>query len=626
VTAEAISTAPFWRGDAGLDTDGPVWRQWLRSERVSLPRFSSIGPTRCVFSLENRRGSAWYAWEPGAGAPRELRALRGTGPHAVISRDGRAVWWFDDLFGDQAGRWRRAPFDGGESREALPEAPDAGAEGAVVGMQVAAVSLAVPGRGCEIHVSRSDEDPGRRVFRRDTPVHMAGLSADETLLCLMDAEHGDPRRPRLRVIDLDGDGVSMLWDGPGLGLEIDTWLPCFSPKAGDQRILVRHERHGWPALLLWSALTGATEELDFGLSGELTGGFTPDGTGLLVLRRHRGRGELYRYDFGTGSLTAIEDRPGVVDNAASLPDGSVWYSWSSPYSPPAVYDQHGSVVLGAAPREPSAGPAAPTLIEAPVLIEAVREDGDPVPAMLRMPAGVDGPAPAVFLLHGGPRAQDGEEFSAEALAWLDAGFAVVGVNYRGSIGYGCRWRDAVVDQVGQIGLAEVADIDGVRGRLVERSLIDPARCALVGGSWGGYLALLGAGVQPDRWSCVVATNPIADYAAAFRTETDVLRAFDRVMFGGTPDDVPERYRAASPATYVDRLRAPVMVIAGAADTRCPPEQVRSYVDLLRARGLEVEFNLHHGGHGAVAGADELRQFDQRIDFVRRTIGTGRHGQ
>ena len=83
---------------------------------------------------------------------------------------------------------------------------------------------------------------------------------------------------------------------------------------------------------------------------------------------------------------------------------------------------------------------------------------------------------------------------------------------------------------------------------VESGLADPAACVLEGWSWGGYLTLLGLGRQPERWAVGCAGVPVADYVAAYEDEMEPLRAFDRSLFGGSPTEVPETYRTASPLT------------------------------------------------------------------------------
>jgi dienelactone hydrolase len=610
----ASGSSPLAGEGASAGPDG--WVHWLTLPRTSVPRFSSLQPARCIFRVQRLRGSVWYAWDLSGAAPWPVPALRGLGPSVTISPDGTQIWWSDELFGDQAARWRCTPFTGGDSVDAFPGTPPGASEGLAVGLHgTAAAGLALPGQGSLI-VIRPPGEAARPLYRTDAPAHVCGMSADESLICLMHAEHGDPRHPALHVLRADGSVAGSLWDGPGLGLETDPTLPCFSPVPGDQRIVARHERRGQVQLLLWCPVANEVHEVPVDLPGDLSGGFTADGSGLLITQCHRGRTSLHVYDLASGAVRAIETRPGVVGEVVAVPGATAWYSWSSPMSPPVVIDETGALALpgqaagdGAAGRVTVAG-AAPLIVEA-------RVDGDQrVPALLTVPDGARYPAPAVFLLHGGPRSHDGEEFSAEALAWRAAGLAVVRVNYRGSSGYGRHWRDAAL---GRIGITELADVGAVRSQLIADGVIDPNRCVLAGASWGGYLALLGAGRSPQAWCCALAANPIADYAAAYEQETQILQAFDRAMFGGSPLEVPERYRVASPISYVADVRAPVLIVAGNSDTRCPPEQARRYADQLRARGHDVEFHLFASGHGAIAGDEELRRLRLQLEFVRSRI-------
>jgi dipeptidyl aminopeptidase/acylaminoacyl peptidase len=141
--------------------------------------------------------------------------------------------------------------------------------------------------------------------------------------------------------------------------------------------------------------------------------------------------------------------------------------------------------------------------------------------------------------------------------------------------------------------------------------------ALVGASWGGYLTLLGLGTQPDAWAAGVAEVPVADYAAAYEDEMEPLRAFDRSLFGGSPEEVPDRYRVASPITYVGDVRAPVLVVAGANDPRCPIRQIDNYLAALERRGAAHEVYRYDAGHGSLVVEEQIRQQAAALDFIRR---------
>ena len=166
------------------------------------------------------------------------------------------------------------------------------------------------------------------------------------------------------------------------------------------------------------------------------------------------------------------------------------------------------------------------------------------------------PTPAVFWVHGGPTWADRDEFGPTAAAFVDHGYAVVRVNYRGSTGYGATWRDAIE---ADIGLTEQADIAAVRKHLVDSGTLDAARTVLARGSWGGYLTLLGLGTRPEAWAAGVAWVPVADFVAAYEDEAESLRAFDRSLFGGSPAEVPDRYERSSPITYAEKVRVPRFV-------------------------------------------------------------------
>jgi len=194
---------------------------------------------------------------------------------------------------------------------------------------------------------------------------------------------------------------------------------------------------------------------------------------------------------------------------------------------------------------------------------------------------------------------------------------VVQVNYRGSTGYGSAWRDAIE---GRPGLTELEDIAAVHDWAVESGLADPAKCVINGASWGGYLTLLALGVQPKRWAAGVAGVPVADYVAAYEDEMEPLRAFDRALFGGSPEELPDLYRECSPLTYVDDVTAPVIVLAGENDPRCPIRQIDNYLDRLAERNAPYEVYRYEAGHGSLVVAETIKQTAIEVDFTRRALG------
>ncbi|MCW2614850.1 MAG: family peptidase [Frankiales bacterium] len=584
----------------------PLWEQRFRATRVSLPDWAEDAPDRCLY-VSNPTGTfELYAWDRATGTTRQVTDRANGTSDGALSPDGEQVWWFDDTDGDEFGTWKRQPFAGGPDVDAAPGVPAAYPAGLEIGNGVVVVGCSADD-GSTVHVVRPD---GTSVlYASEHDADLAGLSRTDRLVVLEHSEHGDSRHRALRVLTLDGEVVWERWDGEGLGLA----ALGFSPVHGDERLLAMHERTGRMLPFLVDPATGAEVHPDLSsLEGDLDADWYPDGSALLVRAEARGRSTLHRVALDgvdpDGAITALETPAGTVGDLTARPDGTVEFSWSSAASPTVIRSTTGSVVLA-----PPGEPAPPSV---PVTDAFVEGPGGSVHALVAAPEG-DGPFPTVFLVHGGPTWHDSDSFAADRAAYVDLGCAVVSVNYRGSTGYGSAWRDALT---GRPGLTELEDLAAVRAWAVETGLADPRRIALTGGSWGGYLTLLGLGVQPDLWVAGVAAVPVADYLAAYEDEMEPLRAFDRSLFGGSPAEVPELYARCSPLTYVDAVRAPVLVLAGANDPRCPIRQIENWLAAAAAAGTDVEVYRFDAGHGSLVVDERVRQMRAELEFVATRLG------
>ncbi len=600
----------------------PVWEARFRASRVSLPAWAWFAPQRCVL-LSNASGTfEIYAFDAAAEGPGALRQLtdrpQGT-LHADISPDGRDVWWFADTDGDEFGIWNVQPWDGSAGpRPAAPALKPGWPAGLVIALDGTAYIGRTDDEGSEIwRVPRDGSEPDL-IYSSEQDASVDDVSMDGEIVAISHSEHGDNRHPALRLLRPDGSLLADLWDGPGKGLEVSG----FSPVA--PVLLVGHERRGRPELLLWDG--EVVTELEIDLSGELDASWYCDGSALLLDRGERARSELFKVDLGTVAPAAgqrlsrgqaalaptiepLGTPRGVIAGATTRPDGGVWLSWTSGASPSRVRDLTGRLIV-----RPPGIPAPPGAPFRDVFVPSPAGD---IHALVAAPDG-PGPHPAVFDIHGGPTAHDEDAYDARASAFVDAGYAVVLVNYRGSTGYGTIWRDAIEADVGFV---ELADVAAVRAALVADGTLDPARTAVSGGSWGGYLALLAAGTQPELWASVVAIVPVADYFAAYEDEMESLRAFDRSLLGGSPADVPERYTRASPLTYVQAVRAPLLIMAGLNDPRCPIRQVENYLSRLDELGTGYEIYRYEAGHGALVTDERIHQMQLELDHLARHVPT-----
>ena len=230
--------------------------------------------------------------------------------------------------------------------------------------------------------------------------------------------------------------------------------------------------------------------------------------------------------------------------------------------------------------------------------------GDAVQGFLVTPEG-EGPWPTLLRPHGGPTWLDEDKWHPEVQSYVDAGMAVVLVNYRGSTGRGAEWRDALV---GDVGGPELEDLNDALDHLIAEGVADPDRVAIGGWSWGGYLTLLMVGKHPERgWRCGIAGVPVGDYVLSYDDSSPTLQAYDRALLGGTPHELPELMADRSPINFADDVRAPVLFLIGEHDSRCPYRQAIAYVDRLAARGHPHEVYLFATGHGSFDIEEEIRQ-------------------
>lgn len=590
------------------------WRKRFRAPTISLPVWARNQPDRCTY-LSNASGSMQaYVWDRATGEHRQLSdAPGGTLFGALPAPDGETVWWFRDRRGSEFGQWWAQPFAGGEAT--TPDVPAGYPEGAAIGGDL--VALAVAGDGIHrVHLVEAD-GTARVAHRSPEAVSVGSFSYDDSLVTIEHAEHGDSRNRAVRVLGRDGSAVAELWDGPGRGVSASGWARA----SGDQRLIVLRDASGYRRPWLWSPLSGDLEELDLPAEGDIGASWWPGNEALLLRRLWRGRVELSRLDLATGAIEPLDHPAGIITGARVRDDGELWLAYSSSSTPPTV--RCGDTEL----RPPGDVEPAPTGVPYQDL-----QVGD-VHAFLAEPpdGGVGGdrvvggagggagrPRPTVFQVHGGPAGLDGDSFSPRVQAWVDHGFAVVLVNYRGSSGYGKDWEDAIV---GQPGLLETEDLVAVRDHVVAEAIADPDRVVLAGGSWGGYLTLLGLGREPGSWSAGISIVPLADLAAHYHQQSEPLQAYWRALFGGTPDEIGDLLAQNSPIEFAARVDAPLLIECGDNDPRCPLGQVQNYVARLEALGKPHEFHHVDEGHASLEIDAQIEKSVRWLDFCHRWLDT-----
>lgn len=258
----------------------------------------------------------------------------------------------------------------------------------------------------------------------------------------------------------------------------------------------------------------------------------------------------------------------------------------------------------------------------PVTIRA--RDGLGLPSYLTLPVGIEPVGlPMVLLVHGGPWFRDAWGSSPDVQLLANRGYAVLQVNFRGSIGFGKAHTKAAI---GEFAGAMHDDLVDAVQWAVEQGYADPDRVGILGGSYGGYAALVGVTFTPDLFAAAVDYVGISDLANFMRSLPPFARkglATSWYRYVGDPDD-PEQEAdmlARSPISRVDAIRTPLMVAQGANDVRVVQAESDNIVKALRARGVDVEYMVKDDeGHGFLNPENRIDLYRTAARFLARHLG------
>jgi dipeptidyl aminopeptidase/acylaminoacyl peptidase len=224
--------------------------------------------------------------------------------------------------------------------------------------------------------------------------------------------------------------------------------------------------------------------------------------------------------------------------------------------------------------------------------------------------------PVVVLSHGGPTSMTTNSFSLNIQWWTSRGFGVVDVNYGGSTGYGRAYRERLY---GQWGVVDVEDCAAAANYLVERGLADAARLVIRGGSAGGFTTLA-ALTSLKLFKAGASFYGVGDLMLLAKdTHKFESRYLDRLI--GPLPQAEALYSERSPVNHVDRLACPVIFFQGEDDKTVPPNQTRTMVEAMAARGLPVAYYSFAGeGHGFRKAETLRRALELELDFYGRVFG------
>lgn len=255
------------------------------------------------------------------------------------------------------------------------------------------------------------------------------------------------------------------------------------------------------------------------------------------------------------------------------------------------------------------------------VIQYKARDGVQISGYLTLPKGASkqNPAPLLVLPHGGPWARDCWGWDSEAQFFASRGYAVFQPNYRGSLG--TQWRVPETD-IWHFEKMSYDVTDGVK-RLITSGLVDPKRVAIMGSSFGGYLAISGAVDEPDLYRCAVTIAGVFDWELMLKTDKIDLDGsqlrYEHMRHGlGDPKADPERYATINPLMRLDRLKIPVFVGHGRSDVVVNFNQAKKLVAELEKRHLPYESFFKRGeGHGMIRQEDRIELYTAVEAFLAK---------
>jgi len=344
-------------------------------------------------------------------------------------------------------------------------------------------------------------------------------------------------------------------------------------------------------------------------------------TGVLIwVVNSGGASSVYGRDLASGAAVAMPSLPlGVVTGGIARSDGAkLALTFAKPTEASNLYefDLHsgqmlalGQSMLGGIPDE---------AFIPPVLVHFPTFDGRDIPAWLYRPKG-EGKFPVILSIHGGPEAQERPTYNYNGFYqyMLSRGFGVLAPNIRGSTGYGKTYQKLIHHDWGG---AELKDIEGAAKYLQGLDWVDSKRLAVFGGSFGGFATLSAATRLPEYWAAavdIVGPSNLVTFAKAVPPHWKRMMA----KWVGDVDTEVDFLMERSPISYVDQIRAPLLVIQGANDPRVVKAESDQMVEKIQANGGDVRYYVDEAeGHGTTRKETTLRWYAMISDFLVEKLG------
>ena len=573
------------------------WRDRFRAGVVHWASRARRNPGRGVVITDRDGNDEAYAWDVATGSMRRVSDAGTAVLEAAISPDGASIVYLLDTTGSEFGHLHRAPFEGGASVDLTPDEDEYLAYEIRVGDEVvtAVIGFQTSQRFLCIR------DGHATTWNQEALALAAVISEDEERIAIGEPMDGMIGRTVVRSL-VDGSEIDRL----------DRSVPWVAHGAA---FAVGVHRDGWLRPAIWTP-GGTVEPIDVDVPGDVEPvDWSEDGRTILLFQRHRSVGGLFLFDVDSRAVTSLPTAEGTTSqwHRPELHDGIATAIWSDPTTPWTAVELDGSgmrKLLQVSAHDTYPGPEWRE-------VTFPSTGGATVQGWLMTPPG-DGPWPTILYSHGGPTSVASPAFSPMCQAWVDNGYALLSVNYRGSTTFGDAYREALTGDAGGV---DVDDMVAGHRWLIEAGIARPDLVILNGYSYGGYLTLQSMGIHPDLWAAGIAGAPVTDWILSGEDQNVSLSAYDVALFGLDTPEVHELKVRASPRTHIANFAAPVLITTGEADTRTPLRPIQMFVDEMQAAGKEVTLDLVRGGHVGIGPEQWIVMMESWIAFADRIVAS-----
>jgi dipeptidyl aminopeptidase/acylaminoacyl peptidase len=352
--------------------------------------------------------------------------------------------------------------------------------------------------------------------------------------------------------------------------------------------------------------------------------FSPDGKHVTWTANIEGNTGIYLHDLSTEKTASLPLPAGVNvpvggDSPFSADGTRMLYNHNGPTAPGDIWvytlttgksrQLTKSLLAGIRPED---------MVE-PYLVHYPSKDGKwTISALLYVPYNMqrNGQNAAIVYVHGGPTSQTTNSFNRFIQHIVNQGYMVIAPNYRGSSGYGKEFQQANLFDMGG---GDLQDVVSAAEWIKKTGFIDPKKVVLMGASYGGYLTMMGVTKAADEWAAGVPIVPFVNWFTEMANEDPVLQQSDLATMGD-PVKNKSLFEDRSPIFFVDNIRAPLLLLAGGNDPRCPHTEAQQVVDAIKKRGGVVDYKMYENeGHGFARVENQIDAYQRVSDFLKAHV-------